>query len=196
MVAWSLEALAEAEAVANIVIAAPPGAEAEFERIVAGHVRVVAGGATRSESVAAAVRLAGDDLVVVHDAARPLATGRLFDEVIDVLVGDASADAVVAAAPVTDTIKRGEGEHLEVTETLDREGLWAVQTPQAFRAEALRRAFAVPLGDLAAATDDAMLVERTGGTVRIHPAPPENLKVTTAADLRLAASLLGERASP
>jgi 2-C-methyl-D-erythritol 4-phosphate cytidylyltransferase len=192
MVAWSLEALAEADSIANIVIAAPPGAEGEFERIVAGHVRIVAGGETRSASVAAGVALAEDEVIVVHDAARPLATARLFDEVVAVLEAHDAADAVVAAAPVTDTVKRADETGL-VAESLSRAGLWAVQTPQAFRAETLRRVLETPAADLAAATDDAMLVERAGGRVLIHPAPAGNLKVTTDDDLRVADFHLRER---
>jgi 2-C-methyl-D-erythritol 4-phosphate cytidylyltransferase len=98
---------------------------------------------------------------------------------------------VIAAAPVTDTIKevaRG----VVVDRTLDRSSLWAAQTPQAFRAEALRGAFA-STAVLAQATDDAMLIERLGGRVLLHQAPVENLKVTTPLDLRVAELLLTDR---
>ncbi len=100
---------------------------------------------------------------------------------------------MIAAAPVTDTIKEASGTG-RVERTLDRSRLWAVQTPQAFRIDALREALAVAPGDLAGATDEAMLVERRGGAVLIHSAPPENIKVTTPFDLRAAELLLRERA--
>ena len=96
---------------------------------------------------------------------------------------------MLAATPVTDTVKEVEGR--AVVRTLDRSRLWAAQTPQAFRTEALRRAFAA--GSLAHATDDAMLVEALGGRVAVHDASPQNIKVTTDADLRAAAMLLAGR---
>jgi 2-C-methyl-D-erythritol 4-phosphate cytidylyltransferase len=110
---------------------------------------------------------------------------------------------VIAATPITDTVKRAreprpaKGDFSRgrptVARTESREHLWAAQTPQAFRAEALREALDVDPQALAAASDDAMLVERTGGKVLLHPSPAENLKVTTPTDLRLAELLLAER---
>jgi len=93
---------------------------------------------------------------------------------------------------VTGTVKQADAGRV-VRATLDRSGLWAIQTPQAFRRAALERALAVEDEVLAAATDDAWLVERAGGTVRVVPAPPENLKVTTAFDLRVAELLAADR---
>jgi 2-C-methyl-D-erythritol 4-phosphate cytidylyltransferase len=155
-------------------------------------VLAVAGGAHRSESVANALELCGEEIVVVHDAARPLVTPKLINAVIDRLLSDQEAAAAIAAAPVTDTIKQAsEGDQVE--RTLDRAALWAIQTPQAFRADALREALSDP-DSLSTATDDAMLVERRGGRVLIHPAPAENIKVTTPIDLRVAELLLRERA--
>jgi 2-C-methyl-D-erythritol 4-phosphate cytidylyltransferase len=178
------------------VVAAPPGHEQEVERLLAEtkvpRSRVVTGGTTRSESVAAAIGDVEAELVVVHDAARPLVTPDLIDAVVEELASDRDAEGVVAATPVTDTIKQVIRGH-EVERTLDRSSLWAAQTPQAFRAEALRRA----LGStelLAQATDDAMLLERIGGRVLLHPSPPENVKVTTELDLRVAELLLSDRA--
>ena len=98
---------------------------------------------------------------MVHDAARPLVTPELIDAVVERLASDQDAAGVIAAAPVTDTIKRAADDD-RVEETLDRAGLWAVQTPQAFRADALREALSDP-DSLPEATDDAMLVERRGG---------------------------------
>ncbi len=106
---------------------------------------------------------------------------------------------MVAAAPVTDTIKQAgdagfAGQSgLVVERTLDRSQLWSVQTPQTFRRAALERALAAPAELLAAATDDAWLVERQGGTVAVLPAPPENFKITTPLDLRVAELMLGAR---
>ena len=93
---------------------------------------------------------------------------------------------------MTDTVKEA-GEDRRVTATLDRTRLWAIQTPQAFRREALERALAVDDGVLAQATDDAWLVERNGGTVRVVESTAENFKVTTPHDLRVAELLLAER---
>jgi 2-C-methyl-D-erythritol 4-phosphate cytidylyltransferase len=110
---------------------------------------------------------------------------------------------VIAAAPLTDTVKRAHeprparGEFPRggptIAKTESRDHLWAAQTPQLFRAEALRDAHLADPQRVAAATDDAMLVEKAGGKVLIEPAPPENLKVTTPLDLRLAELLLAER---
>jgi 2-C-methyl-D-erythritol 4-phosphate cytidylyltransferase len=188
MLDWSLEAFRGAESVGEIVVAAPPGEE----NAIAGQgVVAVGGGEHRSESVARALELCGGEIVVVHDAARPLVTTGLIDAVVGELAGEDEATGVIAAAPVTDTIKQA-GDDRQVERTLDRSGLWAVQTPQAFRAEALRDALSDP-DSLPHATDDAMLVERRGGRVLIHPAPAENIKVTTQLDLRVAELLLRER---
>jgi len=83
-----------------------------------------------------------------------------------------------------------------VERTVDRDVLWAAQTPQVFRVEALRQALAADPAQVEAATDEAMLVEAAGGRVLIHPASPENVKVTTPTDLRLAELLLAERSAP
>jgi 2-C-methyl-D-erythritol 4-phosphate cytidylyltransferase len=139
------------------------------------------------------------DPVLVHDAARPLLTTALAERVIAAALAD-GVDGAIAAAPVTDTIKRV-GETRErggavsrapgvVLQTLDRSALWAVQTPQVFRRAALERALDVPDHVLAQATDDAWLVERAGGTVAIVDAPRDNLKITTPLDLALAELLV------
>jgi 2-C-methyl-D-erythritol 4-phosphate cytidylyltransferase len=181
MLEWSLDALREA-GIDEIVVAAPP------HESVPG-VTIVEGGATRSESVRAALAAAPSGDVVVHDAARPLVTPDLFAATLAALSG---ADCAVAAAPVTDTVKEA-GEDRFVTGTLDRARLWAIQTPQAFRRAALERALDVGDELLAQATDDAWLVERTGGTVRVVESTPANLKVTTPHDLRIAELLLADR---
>lgn len=187
MLEWSLDALRAVPAVERIVVALPAGVAAP-----AGVVGV-AGGAERSHSVrealAAAGELTDEEPVIVHDAARPLATPALFERALTALA-DSGADAVVAAARVTDTIKRAEREDLRVVETLDRSALWAVQTPQVFRRGALARALDQPDDVLAMATDDAGLVEQAGGRVHVVESPADNLKVTTPVDLRLAEILL------
>ena len=173
-----------------VVVAAPPGRETDLAA-VAGDAVLVAGAASRSGSVANALAAVETEVVVVHDAARPLASPGLFDAVVGALADDPESDGVIAAAPVADTVKRASGDRLVVAETVDRAGLWAVQTPQAFRAERLRAALAV--GELDSATDDAMLVEAAGGLVRLWPAPEPNPKVTTAADVAVVSALLAAR---
>ncbi|MGO9791880.1 MAG: 2-C-methyl-D-erythritol 4-phosphate cytidylyltransferase, partial [Solirubrobacteraceae bacterium] len=134
------------------------------------------------------------DPVIVHDAARPLAQPELFAGALAELEYS-GADAVVAAAPVTDTIKQAFGaDGRSVQRTLDRSCLWMVQTPQVFRRAALESELLGASAEvLAAATDDAWLIERAGGSVRVLPAPAENFKITTPLDLRLAELLLAER---
>jgi 2-C-methyl-D-erythritol 4-phosphate cytidylyltransferase len=185
LIAWSIEALRGVPAIEQIVVALPPGLPAP------AHTIGVPGGPVRSDSVrrALAASAPSGDPVLVHDAARPLLTAALAIEVLDALEG---VDAAIAAAPVTDTVKRAD-ERGMVTETLERSTLWAVQTPQVFRRAALERALEASDQLLAAATDDAWLIERGGGSVRVVSAPAENLKVTTPADLRLAELLLAER---
>lgn len=186
---WTLEALRGAASIAEVIVAAPPGSESRVSELGA---LVVAGGEHRSESVAKALEQASEELVVVHDAARPLVTAGLIDAVVEELAAEEGAAGVVAAAPVTDTIKEASRDG-RVERTMDRSRLWAVQTPQVFRAGVLREALSDPEA-LAEATDEAMLVERAGGAVLIHPASPENIKVTTPFDLRAAELLLRERA--
>ena len=180
---WSVAAL-RASGISQIVVAVPAG-EAAPEGCVG-----VEGGATRSESVRRALAAAPpDEAVVVHDAARPLVRPSHFT---DALAALADADAAIVAARVPDTVKEA-GEDRVVTATLDRSRLWAIQTPQAFRRVALERALEVDAATLAQATDDAWLVEQAGGTVRIVESTPENFKVTTPHDLKVAGLLLGER---
>jgi 2-C-methyl-D-erythritol 4-phosphate cytidylyltransferase len=147
-------------------------------------VRTAVGGATRSASVRAGLACVPEtaDVVVVHDAARPLASRRLFASVIDAI--SKGADAAVPGLPVVDTLKRVH-DH-DVVETVSREGLVAVQTPQAFRATVLRAAHARDGID----TDDAALVEAGGGKVVVVDGERRNLKLTRADDLELAQTLI------
>ena len=147
----------------------------------------VPGGATRAESVRAGLDAVPADVetIVVHDAARPLASRSLFVEVIRAV--EAGADGAVPAIRVVDTVKRVDAGR--VVETVPRDDLYTVQTPQAFRAESLRAAHAGG----AIGTDDAALVEALGGTVVVVEGEARNLKVTVAADLEMIDALLGER---
>lgn len=190
MVEWSIGALRASGAVSSIVIAAPPG---HLDELGGAELAVVEGGETRAESVANALAEVGTELVVVHDAARPLLTPELIEALLGLLRDDPEAAGAIAATPVTDTIKRAQPGGLVVSSTLDRGCLWAAQTPQAFRVAALREALAAGPDRLAAATDEAVLVEAAGGRVLILPSPPENLKVTAPLDLRVAELLLSER---
>ncbi len=187
MLVWSVEALSSVAAVTEIVVALPT---AELNAAPVG-THAVAGGAVRSESVRAALRACGEgDPVIVHDAARPLASAELFERALSEL-DRSGADAVVAAAPVADTIKEVGDDGRTVRRTLDRSRLWAIQTPQVFRRAALTDALAGASDELlAAATDDAWLIERAGGAVRVVESSRANLKVTTETDLRIAEMLL------
>jgi 2-C-methyl-D-erythritol 4-phosphate cytidylyltransferase len=184
-----------------VIVALPPGHEAEL----GDGVVTVAGGEHRSQSVAAALERVDAELVAIHDAARPLVTAELIDQLIARLVSRPDADGVIAAAALADTVKRSReprparGDFARggptVAQTVSRDHLWAAQTPQVFRTASLREALDTDPQRVAAATDDAMLVEYAGGKVLIHPAPAENLKVTTGLDLRVAGLLLAERES-
>jgi 2-C-methyl-D-erythritol 4-phosphate cytidylyltransferase len=147
----------------------------------------VAGGATRAASVRAGLAAVPSDaeIVVVHDAARPLASDTLFTAVIDAVV--AGADGAVPGLAVSDTIKRVEGTN--VVATVPRDGLVTVQTPQAFRAGVLRAAHAAE-GE---GTDDAALVEAAGGAVAVVPGESANVKVTEPEDVMLVTALLARR---
>lgn len=191
MVAWSLEAaLTTADAAVVVVPAGEIPVAGSLDRM---NVDVVVGAATRSGSVRAGLealvgRAGDDDVVVIHDAARPLATPGLFAAVVAAVRN--GADAAVPGVPVVDTVKRVvDG---QVVETLDRDELMVVQTPQAFVMGALRRAHH---GD-PEATDDAGLVEAAGGTVAVVPGETANRKVTLVDDLTVVEDALLQRESP
>jgi 2-C-methyl-D-erythritol 4-phosphate cytidylyltransferase len=187
---WSVDALRAVPAIEQIVVALPAGADAPEG--TSG----VRGGRARSESVRLALAAAEGgrdrDLVLVHDAARPLLTGELARATIGALEADETLDGAIAAVPMIDTVKRVTSDGV-VIETLDRDELWGVQTPQVFRRAALERALEVPDEVLAQATDDAWLIERAGGRVGVVESSRENLKVTTPHDLVVAEMLLASR---
>ena len=192
MLAWSVGALARAESVGPIVIAAPPGADELVREAAPAAIDLVPGGETRAESVRAALARVEADFVVIHDAARPLVTPLLIDSVVRKLLERPDADGVIAAAALADTVKRARGLEI-VGKTESREHLWAAQTPQAFRTGTLRSTYDADPQGIAAATDEATLVEKGGGKVLIEPAPAWNLKVTTPDDLRVAELLLADQ---
>lgn len=186
LLTWAIEA---ARSVADGVVVvlpaddlqAPPAVGSPWPVVDA----VVAGGATRSASVRAGLAAVAAEaaVVVVHDAVRPLASPRLFRRVVGHLADHAEVAAVVPTVPVVDTLKAVDGQ--AVVATVDRQRLAAVQTPQAFRADVLRRAHQHG----ADATDDAALVELVGGTVHVVEGERSNVKVTTPEDVVVAAAL-------
>jgi 2-C-methyl-D-erythritol 4-phosphate cytidylyltransferase len=190
LLAEPLRRLDESDWVDAIVVAVPPGweepaillaEELSASKVVAS----VPGGATRADSVRAALAEVAEDalVVLVHDAARPLVTDAVLERVLAPLSD--GWDGVVPALPIADTVKRIDGRL--VAGTVPRDGLVAVQTPQAFSAAGLRRAYA---GDVADATDCSALVEAAGGRVTWVDGDPRLLKVTTHEDLELVATWL------
>lgn len=189
LIAESLERLDASDWIEGIVVAAPPEWEEPCilvaEEIAAGKVaETVTGGQTRSESVRNALAQVpeGAAVVLVHDAARPLVSEEVIERVVTAL--EDGWDGAVPSLPVSDTVKRVDGE--AVVETINRDGLVIVQTPQAFLVDVLRRA--VESGD--EASDCAALVEAGGGRVRAVQGDPRLLKITEPADLELVESWL------
>ncbi|MGH3011022.1 MAG: 2-C-methyl-D-erythritol 4-phosphate cytidylyltransferase [Gaiellaceae bacterium] len=190
LLAESLSRLESSDWIEALVVVAPPEWEEPSilvaEELGAGKVRAsVAGGETRTDSVRAGLAEVDEEAVVVlvHDAARPFVPEEVVERVI-AAVGD-GWDGAVPALPLADTVKRAEGD--AVAETVDRTGLYAVQTPQAFLAGSLRPA----LDGARSATDCAGLVEAAGGRVRLVEGDRRLLKVTTPADLAFVEALLG-----
>lgn len=177
---WSLAAAREVSD--GVVLVVPESHSSVWEP--AADV-VVTGGTTRGGSVRRGLAAVPHDaeVVVIHDAARPLASGALFRATVEAVRGGAAG--AVCAVPVADTLKRVSG--AAVAETVDRSELWAVQTPQAFRGDALRAAHATN-GD---ATDDAALLEAAGDQVVVVAGDPRNVKLTRPDDLAVAEALSG-----
>lgn len=192
LLAWTLAAFDACEAVDAVALVLNvekiEQGQALAEQVVRSKpLRVVPGGVRRQDSVERG--LAALDpcaWVVIHDGARPLVTPAL---IAAGLTAARVEGAAVAALPVTDTIKRVDARE-RVQETVERAALRAAQTPQVFRAELLRRAYAQAPGDV---TDDAALLEALGWPVQLYPGAAENLKVTTPSDLAVAAALLKAR---
>jgi 2-C-methyl-D-erythritol 4-phosphate cytidylyltransferase len=187
---WAVDACRPGSA--GVVLVLPLDAADLADSDSYGADTTVRGGATRADSVRCGLAAvpAAADVIVVHDAARPLASRALFDAVVAALDGG-DVDGAVPGMRPSDTIKAVDATG-RVTSTLDRAGLVAVQTPQAFRAAALRLGHELAAAG-AAATDDAMLVEAVGGRVLVVPGEPGNLKITAPDDLDTAERLLAER---
>lgn len=192
ILALTVRQFARHPAVDLVVVAAPAALVSRTARLLQTHVRgvrlvVVAGGTERHDSVRLGLRAvpADRELVAVHDAVRPFVTGRLIGAV---LAAAAETGAAICALPIAETVKRVRNGLVETT--VDRTGLWAVQTPQAFRAALLREAHDTAGRDGVKGTDDAMLVERLGHPVRVVPGSADNLKITTPDDLRRARARL------
>jgi 2-C-methyl-D-erythritol 4-phosphate cytidylyltransferase len=186
LLSWVLDSLSGLPFDATVVTA-PPDRVGDFEALVRGRGQVVAGGETRAASVRRAFERAGAlprDVVCIHDAARPLVSPA---EVREVIAAAERSGAAIAACPIVDTVKRVEDHR--IVSTVDRNGLWAAGTPQAFRADLLRQAFAAGRE----ATDEAALCEAAGIPVAIVPVSRAGFKITGPEDLELAEALVKAR---
>jgi 2-C-methyl-D-erythritol 4-phosphate cytidylyltransferase len=192
ILAVTVRRFARHPAVRAIVVAAPAEHVARTRRLLAAAARgaaltVVAGGPTRQESVRRALQAAPADaeILVVHDGVRPFITGALVSAVVAAARAEGAA---ICALPIAETVKRVRDDRVEAT--LDRSALWAVQTPQAFRAAVLREAHDKAQRDGFVGTDEAMLVERLGHPVRVVRGLESNVKITTPEDLRRARAMV------
>lgn len=195
LVSYCLEALHHTPEVAKIVLVLSSHNIEQGRRLVQEYgwskvLDVCEGGERRRDSVAVGLsRLPDSSWIIVHDGARPFVDAELVSRGLSEA---RETGAAVAGVPVSDTIKVADDEHL-VKETLRREGLWAIQTPQIFRRQLLAEAHETLAGEF---TDDAAMVERFGARVRIYSGSSDNIKVTTPDDLRIAEALLDARKSP
>ncbi|MRS12916.1 MAG: 2-C-methyl-D-erythritol 4-phosphate cytidylyltransferase [Actinobacteria bacterium] len=197
---FALAAFAACESIDEIVVVVHPDRIAEYtatavDPLVSPKIRaVVGGGMTRQESVLAGLAAisAHADVIIVHDGARPLITPALIARAVRKLLDDDSADGVVVGHPSYDTLKQTDADGV-VRLTLDRDVIWAAQTPQAFRADALRAAYDAAGREGFSGTDDASLVERNGGSVRMIAGPRDNIKLTVPEDVALIEGLLAAR---
>ena len=197
LLAWSLDAVTSSTAVGEIVVVCGEHTREDIERLVAGYanrmpVRTCPGGDQRQDSVRAGLERLSDaiEVAVIHDAARPLATPGMFD---DVAKAARNHGAAVTAVPVTDTIKEVDGDR--ILRTVSRDTLRAAQTPQAYRCDVLARAMADAAGRGQTFTDEAGLLERAGVPVIVRPGSHANIKVTVPEDLVLVDALLRARAA-
>ncbi|MDQ2816962.1 MAG: 2-C-methyl-D-erythritol 4-phosphate cytidylyltransferase [Candidatus Eremiobacteraeota bacterium] len=195
--AWSVRLLGLCCAVDDIVIACDKDEQEQFEAMARNYGsdkvrRIVAGGARRQDSVAAAFQAVdpATDFVLVHDGARPFSTDDLVNRV---LAAARSSGAAIAAVRVKDTIKEAKEEGGRVARTIPRDRLWAAQTPQAFAYDVLCRAYAGVKADDFIGTDEAMLVERNGDAVAIVEGTEENIKITAPEDLFVAERIAAVR---
>jgi 2-C-methyl-D-erythritol 4-phosphate cytidylyltransferase len=196
MLSYSLATLAQVADVDEIVITVPTGfeANARADATTSGvrvPVKITVGGVERQDSVRIALSLtsAESELVIVHDAARPLADADIFKRCLEAA---SRVGGAIAAVPVADTLKRVDADRA-IVQTVARASLWQAQTPQAFRRELLVAAHARALEQKIVATDDADLVERCGARVEVVEASSRNLKITRPADLAMAEAILASR---
>ncbi len=195
MLSYSLRVVVSVEAIVELVIAVPDGFEgaARAEVSAAGlriPVKITPGGTERQDSVRIALGLTSSesDLVVVHDAARPMATVKMFEACLDAA---ARAGGAIVAIPVADTLKRIVD--AGISATIARAGLWQAQTPQAFRREVLVAAHRRAVNEHIIATDDADLVERSGARVEVVDGSTANIKITTPSDLAIVEAIVAAR---
>ena len=191
MLSWSLASIAQVKAIEEVVIAVPAGREAAARREASAlsiPVKITPGGAERQNSVQIALALtsAQSELVVIHDAARPWANAQIFEAC---LAAAQRAGGAIAAVPVADSLKRVDAGRA-ISATVPRSDLWQAQTPQAFRRALIVAAHDRAMRDHVAVTDDADLAQRIGTRVEVVECTSRNLKITTEADLELAAALL------
>ena len=198
VLAWTLEAALACPSIRWIGVVGQPVDQDAVEALITAAapdrpVRWIVGGASRQESVSRGLAALppGASGVLVHDGARCLVTPELIGRCAEAVE---QGEAVIAATPVSDTIKRVDGQAM-VAATLERSELWAAQTPQGFPVEALRQAHGQAHQQGWSVTDDAALFERLGWPVRVIAAPASNIKITTPFDLTLAAAFLAERAA-
>jgi len=203
LAAWAIQAVADAQGVDALVVACDPEGVSRYEEQLRAAVTTskplsfVAGGATRSLSITAALQSvpAGTDMILVHDGARPLVTPELVDATIKALQdADAGIAGIIVGHPVTDTLKAAAEAPLPlIAATVPREGLWQVQTPQVFRAAALRSAYDRAKVAGHEATDDAGIMEEAGYSLVLFAGSRDNIKVTVGEDLKLVETLLCAR---
>ena len=197
MLSYSLATIAKVESIGEVVIAVPDGFES-LVRAEAGSaglglpVKITAGGVERQDSVRIALALtsAESEVVIVHDAARPLATEEIFDACMSAA---ARVGGAIAAVPVADTLKRVEHDGKGIVATVARAGLWQAQTPQAFRRSVLIEAHERAAREGIVATDDADLVERIGTRVEVVEGSTSNIKITTPSDLAIVEAIITAR---
>lgn len=195
-VAHSIAAFEQTDSVGEIILVGRAERLSELEELVRtgkfGKVSaIIPGGARRQDSVRHGLEKADDanDFIAVHDAARPLVSPDLIERILELARAHGGA---ASAAPVSDTLKRADDERI-VTGGVERDHLFAVQTPQIFQAELLRRAYAAIFAAGLEVTDEISAVEQVGGKVALLPNETPNFKLTYPADLRLAEFVLGER---
>lgn len=196
VLAWTLDAALACPAIRWIgIVGQPVDAEPIAAIVASAHpdrpVEWILGGETRQESVSRGLAAlpSGADGVLIHDGARCLVEPELLERCGAAVAGGA---AVIAATPVTDTIKQVDGDGT-ITATPDRSALWAAQTPQGFPVAQLRQAHATATAEGWSVTDDAALFERLGLPVQVLQAPPSNIKLTTPFDLTIAEAVLAAR---